>query len=60
MDFPALHKVVRVPVIPGFNDSDEDIGQIRDFLQNKSGVTLEMLPYHRIGAGKYIALGREY
>ena len=59
MDFPTLPKVVRTPVIPGFNDSDEEIGQIRSFLQNKPDVTFETLPYHRFGVGKYTALGRE-
>jgi pyruvate formate lyase activating enzyme len=60
VDFPALPKIVRTPVVSGFNDSDEEIGLIRSFLQNKAGVTFETLPYHRDGAGKYEALGREY
>jgi pyruvate formate lyase activating enzyme len=59
MDFPALPKIVRTPVIPGFNDSDEAIGKIRSFVQSISDVTFEMLPYHRFGLGKYAALGRE-
>jgi len=60
MDYPALPKVVRTPIIPGFNDSAEEIEQVQSFLQNKSGVTFETLPYHRFGVGKYAALGREY
>jgi len=59
MDYPALPKVVRTPIIPGFHDSEDEIEQIRSFLKNKSGVTFETLPYHRFGAGKYIALGRK-
>ena len=59
IDYPVLPKVVRTPIIPGFNDSAEDTEQIRSFLQNKPGVTYETLPYHRFGAGKYTALGRE-
>jgi len=59
IDYPALPKVVRTPIIPDFNDSDEEIEQIRSFVQNKPGVTFETLPYHRYGAGKYLALGRK-
>jgi pyruvate formate lyase activating enzyme len=59
-DFPNLPKLVRTPVIPGFNDSPQDIGEIAAYLAGKPGVTLELLPYHRFGAGKYAALGREY
>ena len=58
-DYPDLPKIVRMPIIPGFNDSDEEIEQIRSFLQDKSDVTFETLPYHHFGAGKYIALGRK-
>ena len=58
MDFPALPKVVRTPIIPDFNDSDEEIEKIKTFLQNKSNVTFETLPYHSFGAEKYAALGR--
>ena len=59
-DFPALSIIVRTPVIPCFNNSDEEIGQIRLFLADKSNVRYETLPYHRFGVGKYAALGREY
>jgi len=59
-DYPALPKIVRTPIIPGFNDSPEEIMKIRSFLQNKSGVTFETLPYHRFGVWKYEALGRKY
>ena len=59
-DYPALPKIVRTPVIPGFNDSPEELIQIQAFSRSKANVTFELLPYHRFGAGKYAALGREY
>ena len=59
-DFPTLPKQVRTPVIPGFNDSVEDIGEICKYLKGKPGVSFEPLPYHRYGAGKYAMLGRQY
>ncbi|MDR3288027.1 MAG: radical SAM protein, partial [Peptococcaceae bacterium] len=59
-DFPSLPKVVRTPVIPGFNDSAAAVRQIRSFLEGKPGVSFETLSYHRFGVGKYEALGRPY
>ena len=59
-DYPHLPKRVRTPVIPGFNDTQEDILAIVDFLHNKTNITYELLPYHCFGRGKYKTLGREY
>jgi pyruvate formate lyase activating enzyme len=53
--------VVRVPVIPGFNDSRDDFRVTGKFLGGLGGVeAVELLPYHNLGAPKYAALGREY
>ncbi|GEQ18907.1 MULTISPECIES: (2S)-3-sulfopropanediol dehydratase activating enzyme [Clostridium] len=60
VDFPNLRKCVRTPVIPTFNDNEEDIRAIADFLKNKPNVKYELLPYHKFGEGKYKSLGREY
>ena len=47
---------VRVPVIPGVNDSEEELDAIR---RQCSGVEkVELLPYHGLGEHKYAALGR--
>lgn len=59
-EFPDLTKQVRTPVIPGFNDTEKELYQIKDFIKDRPGVSYEMLPYHRFGEGKYKALGREY
>ncbi|AEG16044.1 glycyl-radical enzyme activating protein [Desulfofundulus sp. TPOSR] len=58
--FPGRELIVRTPVIPGFNDSPEDILTILDFLKGIPGVRYELLPYHRFGESKYRYLGREY
>ncbi len=54
--------IYRTPVIPGFNDTVEDIKSIGQFIldncQNYKGV--ELLPYHRLGRGKYKSIGRTY
>lgn len=53
--------IIRVPVIPSFNDTDEEIRAIAALAASLPGVTqLHLLPYHRLGQDKYRALGREY
>jgi pyruvate formate lyase activating enzyme len=53
---------IRIPVIPGFNDSEQDIQAIGSFLKEKCpGIEgVELLPYHKLGRGKYKSLDREY
>lgn len=52
---------IRVPVIPGFNDTEAEIAKIAEFASMLSGVEkLHLLPYHRLGADKYKGLGRDY
>ncbi len=53
--------VIRVPVIPGFNDRVDEIEGIARFANALPGVDkLHLLPYHRLGQDKYEGLGREY
>lgn len=53
--------IIRVPVIPTFNDSPEEIAEIAAFAKSLEKVSeLHLLPYHKFGTGKYEALGREY
>ena len=52
--------VIRVPVVPGFNDSEEEIGKIAAFFRAHGRPSkIELLPYHRLGENKNAALGRE-
>jgi pyruvate formate lyase activating enzyme len=52
---------VRIPVIPGVNDSPEEIRSIAEFARLMSGVdTIHLLPYHTFGENKYTLLGRIY
>ena len=59
-EFPNLKKLVRTPVIPGFNDNMKDIEGIIEFIKGKPNIKYELLPYHRLGKIKYENLGREY
>ncbi|WP_096700837.1 [benzylsuccinate synthase]-activating enzyme [Magnetospirillum sp. 15-1] len=51
---------IHIPVIPGFNDSEEDFRDYAEFLgayaDRLNGV--DILNYHSYGEGKYAALGR--
>jgi pyruvate formate lyase activating enzyme len=58
--FPDLPIMVRTPVIPGFNDTEEDIRAILEFLPERKGLSYELLPYHRFGQPKYDYLGKTY
>jgi pyruvate formate lyase activating enzyme len=50
---------VRVPVIPGFNDTEGNMRGLRGFLAGLPAVArLDLLPYHGLGAGKNASLGR--
>lgn len=52
---------IRVPVIPTFNDTEAEISAIAQFAASLPNVTrLHLLPYHRLGEGKYERLGRNY
>lgn len=56
----GLALVLRVPVIPGLNDSPENLRALAEFargLPRLSGV--DLLPYHRLGLPKYSMLGME-
>ncbi|MBO5497241.1 MAG: glycyl-radical enzyme activating protein, partial [Oscillospiraceae bacterium] len=52
---------VRVPVIPTFNDTPEEIRAIARFAGSLPAVArIHLLPYHRLGLDKYEGLGRAY
>ncbi len=50
--------VIRIPVIPGFNDDIENITSTAQFVrQNLKKPKIELLPYHMLGIDKYKNLG---
>jgi pyruvate formate lyase activating enzyme len=53
--------IVRVPVIPGVNDTIGEIEAIANFVRDFPNLQyIELLPFHRLGEGKYKALGLKY
>ena len=52
---------VRTPVIPGLNDSKDNIIATAEFVKGIPQIkSYELLLYHQFGVNKYSALGREY
>lgn len=53
---------VRVPLIPGFNATPDDVAAIAAFAAVLPGAVLgvDLLPYHSMGRAKYAALGQDY
>ena len=51
--------IIRLPLIPDCNDSDEDIASLASFLnENKSRYRYaEIMPYHTLGIGKSEKIG---
>lgn len=55
------HLIIRVPVVPTFNDTPKEIRAIAEYAKVLPGVEeLHLLPYHRLGSDKYVGLSREY
>ncbi|MBR4768242.1 MAG: glycyl-radical enzyme activating protein, partial [Lachnospiraceae bacterium] len=55
-----MHIFVRIPIVPGVNDTGEEMRKVRSFFDaNGWPEKVELLPYHRMGVHKDEALGRE-
>ena len=50
---------IRMPLISGLNDSDEEIAAVLDFLSTIHVASINLLPYHKTGSDKYARLGEE-
>ena len=52
--------VARIPIVPGFNDSIAAMESFAVFLSTIKISGVHLLPFHRLGSGKYKALGQTY
>ena len=52
--------VVRIPIIPGFNDDDENIIATANFVKNAGLGEINVLPFHRMGDSKWRQCGMVY
>ncbi|MDL2307185.1 glycyl-radical enzyme activating protein, partial [Desulfovibrio sp. OttesenSCG-928-C06] len=55
--YPELPIHIRTPVIPGFNDNENDIRKIAEFAASIGAVRYEPLAYHYMGRQKYKFIG---
>ena len=52
--------IIRIPTIPGVNDSRDEMLALKAFLESHGGAeAVELLPYHAMGEHKYDAIGKE-
>ena len=50
---------VRMPIIPGVNDTEEEMTRLKAFFEaNGHPEKVELLPYHALGEHKYAELGK--
>jgi pyruvate formate lyase activating enzyme len=60
IDYPQLPMTIRIPIIPGFNDTKASVRDVAQFVGGNGSAKLELLPYHRLGESKYKFLDRPY
>ena len=53
--------IIRLPLIPGSNDSEDNLRQTAALCVSLKKLRgLQLLPYHRLGSATYAKLGRDY
>ena len=53
--------IIRIPLIPGINDGDENLRRTAELLKGSQNlVKVELLPYNKFTKTKYKTLGRDY
>jgi pyruvate formate lyase activating enzyme len=57
----GAHIIIRIPLIPGINDDDENLETSASFISGLPSLDgVEIMPYHDIAAAKFPALGMSY
>jgi pyruvate formate lyase activating enzyme len=57
----GISMIVRLIIVPGINDSSEEIQARVDFVRSLGVVEqIDLLPYHKLGVAKYERLGKGY
>ena len=53
--------IIRIPIIPGINDNNEDLNKMVDFISGLNNIQgIDLLPFHKIGKNKYVKLNLPY
>jgi pyruvate formate lyase activating enzyme len=57
----GIPMIIRIPLIPGVNDSEDKLNSLARFVSELNYERrVNLLPYHRLGEGKYKMLDRPY
>ena len=56
----CVHTVLRIPVIPGFNNSPQDMENFARLLNELEASEVHLLPFHQLGENKYKRLNMKY
>lgn len=57
-ELPGLKKVVRIPLIPGYNDDEENVRQTAAFVRSAGIGQIDLLPFNELPGEKYESLGK--
>ena len=61
LDKMGKNIIIRIPVIPGFNNSKEELEDFKSYINTLKNVKeVNLLPYHSIGQEKYNRIGKPY
>lgn len=55
-----VYTIIRIPIIPKYNDSKQNMNAIARFVKEIGGKEVNLLPYHKLGMGKYERLSMNY
>ena len=59
----GIPMVIRTPVVPGWNDDEENLRAIGSFIRDELGdavIQYQLLPYRKMGTEKYATLNQPY
>lgn len=52
--------IIRIPIIPGFNTERIYVEEMSNLLEELQVKEVHLLPFHNLGKGKYVQLGKQY
>jgi len=58
-EMPDLKKVIRIPLVPGYNDDGETVTRIAEFVRTLGIQQIDLLPFNILASAKYKMMGLE-
>jgi pyruvate formate lyase activating enzyme len=56
-ELPDLKKVIRIPLVPGYNDDAETVARIAQFVRTLNIKQIDLLPFNILSSAKYKMMG---